>query len=182
MGIGQGMSHSCRDEGRWATVSQIVRTAARLRETNLLLPHAGKDYVLRRTRSISDKLTAGPTIVEMAAMGEPIRLSDYRHHMSGVYFNRHELRRLLDVYSRRVMSGEWKDYAIDHQSGRAIFSIFRHSFDLPLFSIAKRRDGKRCAYQVFSGQRKIRQSATIEDALSIFDRKLHAIPTYLNPR
>jgi len=80
------------------------------------------------------------------------------------------------------MSGEWKDYAIDHQSGRAIFSIFRHSFDSPLFAIAKRREGKRCAYQVFSGSRKIRQSVTIEDALSIFDRKLLEVPTFGRPR
>ena len=115
-------------------------------------------------------------------MSEPIRLSDYRSPKGGVYFDRHELRRLLDVYSRRVMSGEWKDYAIDYQNGRAIFSVFRHSFDSPLFAIAKRRDGKRCAYQVFSGPRKIRQSSTIEGALSIFDKKLHEIPTYRHPR
>ena len=115
-------------------------------------------------------------------MSEPIRLSDYRRPKGSVYFDRHELRRLLDVYSRRVMSGEWRDYAIDHQSGRAIFSVFRHSFDSPLFAIAKRRDGKRCAYQVFSGPRKIRQSSTIEGALSIFDKKLHEIPTYRHPQ
>ena len=115
-------------------------------------------------------------------MSETISLSDYRRPKRSVYFNRHELRRLLDVYSRRVMSGEWKDYAIDHQSGRAIFSVFRHSFDSPLFAIAKRRDGKRCAYQVFSGPRKIRQSSTIEGALSIFDKKLHEIPTYRHPQ
>ncbi len=115
-------------------------------------------------------------------MSEPIRLSDYRSPKGGVYFDRHELRRLLDVYSRRVMSGEWKDYAIDYQNGRAIFSVFRHSFDSPLFAIAKRRDGKRCAYQVFNGPRKIRQSLTIEDALLIFDNKLHEIPTYRHLR
>ena len=55
-------------------------------------------------------------------MNDPIRLSDYRRPKGSVYFDRHELRRLLDVYSRRVMSGEWKDYAIDHQGGRAILA------------------------------------------------------------
>ena len=115
-------------------------------------------------------------------MSELVRLSDYRRTKGHVSFDRHELRRLLDVYSRRVMSGEWKDYAIDHQSGSAIFSIFRHSFDSPLFAIAKRRDGKKCAYQVFSGPRKLRQSATIEDALSIFDKELREIPTYRRTR
>lgn len=115
-------------------------------------------------------------------MSDPIRLSDYRRPKGSVYFDRHELRRLLDVYSRRVMSGEWKDYAIDHQSGRAIFSIFRHSCDSPLFAIAKWREGKRCAYQVFSGPRKIRQSVTIEDALSVFDKKLPEVLTFGHPR
>ena len=115
-------------------------------------------------------------------MSDPVHLADYRRAKGGVYFDRHELRRLLDVYSRRVMTGEWKDYAIDHQSGRAIFSIFRHTFDSPLFAIAKRREGKRCAYQVFCGPQKIKQSSTIEDALSIFDKELREIPSSRRPR
>jgi hypothetical protein len=115
-------------------------------------------------------------------MSDPVWLSDYRRTKGRVYFDRHELRRLLDVYSRRVMSGEWKDYAIDHQSGSAVFSIFRHTFDSPLFAIAKRREGKKCAYQVFSGPRKLKQSSTIEDALSIFDKELREIPTYRRSR
>ena len=115
-------------------------------------------------------------------MSDPVHLADYRRAKGGVYFDRHELRRLLDVYSRRVMTGEWKDYAIDHQSGRAIFSIFRHTFDSPLFAIAKRREGKRSAYQVFCGPQKIKQSSTIEDALSIFDKELREIPSSRRPR
>ncbi len=110
-------------------------------------------------------------------MNDPIRLSDYRRSKGHrVFFDRHEMRRLLDVYSRRVMTGEWRDYAIDQRSGAAVFSIFRNSFDSPLFAVAKRRDGKRCAYQVFSGPQKLKQSATIEDALSVFDTQLREIP------
>ena len=115
-------------------------------------------------------------------MSDPVRLADYRRARGGVYFDRHELRRLLDVYSRRVMTGEWKDYAIDHQSGRAIFSIFRHTFDSPVFAITKRREGKRCAYQVFCGPQKIKQSSTIEGALLIFDKELREIPNYRRQR
>jgi hypothetical protein len=115
-------------------------------------------------------------------LSDPVRLADYRRARGGVYFDRHELRRLLDIYSRRVMTGEWKDYAIDHQSGRAIFSIFRHTFDSPVFAITKRREGKRCAYQVFSGPQKIKQSSTIEGALLIFDKELREIPNYRRQR
>jgi hypothetical protein len=112
------------------------------------------------------------------SLSNPIHLADYRRPKNRVYFDRQELRHLLDVYSRRVMSGEWKDYAIDYQNGSAVFSIFRHSFDSPLFAIAKRRDGKKSAYQVFSGPRKLKQSSTIEEALSIFDKELREIPTH----
>ena len=48
---------------------------------------------------------------------------------SRVFFDRQELRQLLDVYSRRVASGEWHDYAMDQRGNCAVFSIFRHSFD-----------------------------------------------------
>ena len=71
-------------------------------------------------------------------MTKPIRLSDYRKRgKSRVTFDKYELRQLLNVYSRRVASGEWRDYAIDIKSGSAVFSIFRSTFDSPLFSIAK---------------------------------------------
>jgi hypothetical protein len=47
---------------------------------------------------------------------------------------------MLSVYSRRVIDGEWRDYAIDSRDGKAIFSIFRHSFAQPLFAIVKQPD------------------------------------------
>ena len=35
-----------------------------------------------------------------------------------------------------MASGEWRDYAIDFRPGMAIFSIFRHTSEQPLFAIA----------------------------------------------
>src|SRR5579864_8316393 len=54
-----------------------------------------------------------------------------------LFFTRGELSEMLSVYSRRVISGEWRDYAIDHRDGLAMFSIFRHTLDRPLFAIVK---------------------------------------------
>lgn len=109
---------------------------------------------------------------------QTIRLADFRRrNRQIVFFNRRELRQLLEIYSRRVMTGEWRDYAIDHQGEVAVFSIFRNSFDSPLFAIAKRPNGKRCDYLVFSGPRKLKHSATMDEALSIFDRQLRTITT-----
>lgn len=90
-------------------------------------------------------------------------------------FNRQELRQLLDVYSRRVASGEWKDYAIDQRRGLAVFSVFRHTFDAPAFAIAKRADGKRCDYLVISGQRAIKRGGSLGEVLAIFDKPLRLI-------
>lgn len=54
-----------------------------------------------------------------------------------VAFDRHELMRILDVYGRRVATGEWRDYAIDHGGEQAVFSIFRRTSEMPLYRIVK---------------------------------------------
>ena len=54
-----------------------------------------------------------------------------------LYFSKTELSRLLSAYSLRVASGEWRDYALDHLPGRAVFSIFKHAHEHPLFTIEK---------------------------------------------
>ena len=58
-------------------------------------------------------------------------------HTKRVSFDRKELRVLLNEYSRRVAAGEWRDYAIDHGRDRAVFSVFRHTAEHPLYSIEK---------------------------------------------
>lgn len=69
-----------------------------------------------------------------------------------VAFDRHELSEILKVYGRMVAAGEWRDYAIDHLSDRAVFSIFRRSSEVPLYRVEKnpklaRRQG---AYSVIA--------------------------------
>ena len=54
------------------------------------------------------------------------------------YFTRHELIAILRVYGGRVATGDWRDYAIDHLDGRAVFSIYRSHFETPIFTIEKR--------------------------------------------
>lgn len=109
-------------------------------------------------------------------MADVIKLSEYRKNpRKRVTFNRQELRQLLDVYSRRVASGEWKDYAIDQQGGLAVFTVFRHTFDAPAFAIAKRADGRRCDYLVLSGRRAIKRGASMGEVLSIFNKPLRLI-------
>lgn len=54
-----------------------------------------------------------------------------------VTFTRQELNEILRVYGRFVAEGEWRDYAMDFQKDRAVFSIFRRSAEMPLYRIEK---------------------------------------------
>ena len=69
-----------------------------------------------------------------------------------VTFSRRELKRILDLYGRKVAAGEWRDYAIDFLKDRAVFSVFRRTSEVPIYRIEKnpklsRRQG---AYSVIS--------------------------------
>ena len=91
-----------------------------------------------------------------------------------VYFNQQELRQLLNVYGRRVAIGEWRDYAIDYGPDGAVFSIFRHTHESPVFSIAKiggpsARMGRYC---VQSGPRTLKRGQDLGDVLAVLERRL----------
>ena len=54
-----------------------------------------------------------------------------------VSFDRRELDLILRLYGFKVAAGEWRDYAIDMLRERAVFSVFRRSAEVPLYSIEK---------------------------------------------
>lgn len=59
------------------------------------------------------------------------------HQTPYVGFNRAELNAILNLYGRKVVSGEWRDYAMDFLKDRAVFSIFRRSSERPVYVIEK---------------------------------------------
>jgi len=71
---------------------------------------------------------------------------------STIAFTRTELNAILNLYGRKVAAGEWRDYAIDFGREKAVFCVFRHASEVPLYRIEKspklaRRQG---AYSVVS--------------------------------
>ncbi len=111
-------------------------------------------------------------------MARLFRLSDFQTKKTRfVYFNRAELNQLLAIYSRRIIAGEWKAYAIDHGAGAALFSVFLHAKAQPLYTIIKLAEGSRRQgdWLIVSGGRKLRQSATLGEALKLFDRQLRLV-------
>lgn len=66
-----------------------------------------------------------------------------------VSFDAAELRAILNLYSRKVAGGEWRDYAMDFLRDKAVFSIYRRASEVPLYRIEKdprlaRRQGAYC--------------------------------------
>jgi hypothetical protein len=97
---------------------------------------------------------------------------------SPLHFTRAEFLRLLSLYSSRVMTGEWRDYAFSFGPEKANFFIFRHSFENPLFVISKRLQrgrGRQSQFEVSSGGQKLCESASLENALAVFRRPVRLI-------
>lgn len=99
-----------------------------------------------------------------------LAFGDYRARQRTIYFTRQELNQLLGLYSRHVIRGEWRDYAIDHGDGMALFSVFRHTQEGPLFSIVKTAGSAERApqFEVRRGRQKLRAGYGLAEVLDIF--------------
>lgn len=110
-------------------------------------------------------------------MGQILRIGEQNRPLDAlVHFDRTELCRLLALYSRRVADGEWRDYAIALQASRAVFAVFRHTLDRPLFTISKvSRPGRPNDWEVATGLHTLCHADTLEEALLVFDKNLRLI-------
>ena len=92
-----------------------------------------------------------------------------------VRFDRVELKRILNIYGRMVIAGEWRDYAIDFLDDAAVFSIYRRSSEMPMYRVEKRphlraRQGQ---YAVIAALGQIlKRGHDLPTVLRVFDRKL----------
>ena len=101
------------------------------------------------------------------------RLSDHRKHRR-VFFSRTELDQLLQIYSRQVMRGAWRDYAIDQRDGAATFSIFRHSLESPLFTVVKSApsESRHGAYALLHRRVRLAAGSTLREVLTELEREM----------
>ena len=109
-------------------------------------------------------------------------LRDSRSVRRTLYFTRPELNQLLGLYSRNVIRGIWRDYAIDHRDGQALFSIFRHTHESALYTIVKSvapgqtHAAGEAQFTVLSGRQRVRVGRTLPEALDYFRSKLALVP------
>lgn len=111
-----------------------------------------------------------PPRVSMAPI---TRLNDHRRYRR-VFFSRAELDQLLQIYSRQVMRGAWRDYAIDQRDGVATFSIFRHSLESPLFTVVKSVPGesRHDAYALLQRRVRLAVGSTLREVLAELEREM----------
>jgi len=92
-----------------------------------------------------------------------------------VSFSRAELGIILPIYGRMVAAGEWRDYGMSFLRDVAVFSIFRHTAEHPVYRIEKR---PRLAHQ--QGQyavigmdgRLLKRGSDLRHVLGELERKL----------
>ena len=118
-----------------------------------------------------------PIVLSPAMTGSVTRITSSNASQSKrpVSFDRQELNTILNVYGRKVAAGEWRDYALDMEKDRAVFSVFRRTSEMPIYRIEKnpklaRRQG---AYSVISaGGQILKRGADLRRVLAIFEKRL----------
>jgi hypothetical protein len=92
-----------------------------------------------------------------------------------VGFHRKELSVILGLYGRMVAAGLWRDYGISMLRDAAIFSVFRHTAEHPLYRIEKRPRlaGRQGMYSVVGMDGRIlKRGSDLAQVLRVLERKL----------
>ncbi len=120
-----------------------------------------------------------PIVLPLALKaGGDASLPEALSRRGGIAFDRRELSQILDIYGRKVASGEWRDYAIDTLREKAVFSVFRRASETPLYRIEKapklsRRQG---AYSVIAATGLIlKRGSDLGRVLRALDRGLRLV-------
>ena len=92
-----------------------------------------------------------------------------------IFFSKLELTHILNLYSKQVSKGCWRDYALDSKIDNAIFSIYRHTHDKPMFQIIKKSQKgfrNKPSFYIKKGEEIISNSKSLFTILSNFEKKL----------
>ncbi|MCB1337118.1 MAG: DUF2794 domain-containing protein [Maritimibacter sp.] len=92
-----------------------------------------------------------------------------------VAFDRRELSVILGLYGRMVAAGEWRDYAMSFLKDHAVFAVFRHTAEHPLYRIEKRpklmhRQGQYAL--IGTDGQVLKRGADLATVLRLLERKL----------
>ena len=74
-----------------------------------------------------------------------------------IFFNKSELKLILNLYAEMVSSGDWKDYGLSISKKEVSFNVYRRSSEFPAYKITKNFNPKneREKYLIKNAQNKI---------------------------
>ena len=61
----------------------------------------------------------------------------YSENESKYFFEKKELKIILDLYAKMVSEGSWKDYGLNISSKQVSFSVFRNAAENAIYKICK---------------------------------------------
>ena len=90
--------------------------------------------------------------------------SKYIKEKEKITFSKNDLNSIIQIYSQKVSNGIWKDYSINFERNYAEFSIYKHSYASPEFSIVK---NKKKIFFIYSRKQELKKSKYIKDVLDV---------------
>ena len=63
--------------------------------------------------------------------------NSYSNDKQKYFFEKDELKIILDLYAKMVSNGSWKDYGLKISSKQVAFSVFKNSSENAVFNICK---------------------------------------------
>jgi hypothetical protein len=85
-----------------------------------------------------------------------------------IFFNKNELKLILNLYAKMVSAGEWKDYGLSISKKEVSFNVYQRTSDSPAYRITKNLKPKKSneKYLIKDGQNKIiKKSENLENLL-----------------
>ena len=62
---------------------------------------------------------------------------DNEKKLKNIFFNKNELRLILNLYAQMVSRGDWKDYGLTITKKQVSFNIYHRTSDVPIYKITK---------------------------------------------
>ena len=63
--------------------------------------------------------------------------NSFKKKENKLFFEKKELKNILDLYAKMVSKGSWKDYGLQISSKRVSFSVFKNAAENALYKICK---------------------------------------------
>ena len=90
------------------------------------------------------------------------------------FFEKKELKNILDLYAKMVSKGTWKDYGLNISSKKVSFSVFKNSTENAIYNITKnfKPSNKNLKYLITDNRNRIiKNSEDLDKLLKDIDWK-----------